>query len=246
MSDPDKLATVSGIGVRWQSVVVTPPDVPPREPPAALPTDGKYAWWGHLRDVSCSWVSSRGQSERFLYYDGPTALSLPEVVRVDGQTLRWQKGPHVSRPFNPELPHDAAAGADNGVVNTNERCGLYLEVSGGGRVVRGHWLDDTNLASDGEVDLSPPPLPPLSPYDELPLRPVDPAEFTARLVRHGLAASEAAAMMSCWQAPFFKTDGKRMIVILSQDEYEAICPLTVRPWPTDLIRVGVVWTEFAK
>src|SRR5437868_2146843 len=72
---------VSAVGSRWQSLIVTPSKLAWMQPPA-VPTDNKYAWWNRLRQVPGSWVSSRGESERFLYYDGPTRARSPVTVRL--------------------------------------------------------------------------------------------------------------------------------------------------------------------
>jgi hypothetical protein len=58
--------------------------------PAAVPADPKFAWWTRLRDVESSWVSSRGESDRFLYYDGPTVRPAPLHVKLEGRRLAWR------------------------------------------------------------------------------------------------------------------------------------------------------------
>ena len=73
---------INALGVHWQSLIVTPQKLPWMQPPA-VPADPKYAWWNRLRDVDCSWVSSRGESERFLYYDGPTVAPVISEVYID-------------------------------------------------------------------------------------------------------------------------------------------------------------------
>ena len=68
-------------GFRWQTLFVAPekPDWMKLEPVQ----DPQFAWWERLRDVNCSWVDNRGESERFLYYDGPTELPSPVRVRKE-------------------------------------------------------------------------------------------------------------------------------------------------------------------
>ncbi|MFI5382066.1 MAG: HEAT repeat domain-containing protein, partial [Tepidisphaerales bacterium] len=67
------------VGLRWQSLIVSPAQLPWMWPPVVADY-AKYAWWSRLRQVPCSYVSSRGESERFLYYDGPTYMKAPLVV----------------------------------------------------------------------------------------------------------------------------------------------------------------------
>ena len=74
-----KLRAVGGVGVRWQSLIVSPKRLDWMKP-AEVGDDPRFGWWKRLREVDCSWVSSRGESERFLYYDGPTTR--PGIGRV--------------------------------------------------------------------------------------------------------------------------------------------------------------------
>jgi len=88
---------INALGCRWQSLIVTPQKLPWMQPPA-VPADPKYAWWNRLRDVDCSWVSNRGESERFLYYDGPTvAPTISEVYIDPKQQLRFS--PNAEMPL---------------------------------------------------------------------------------------------------------------------------------------------------
>jgi hypothetical protein len=41
-----------------------------------------------------------------------------------------------------------------------------------------------------------------------------------------------------WEAP-----GKRLPVVLSAKDYDAMCPLRMRPKPTELVRLGILLTE---
>jgi hypothetical protein len=76
---------IGGIGARWQSLIVSPTKLPWMQP-APVGQDPRFKWWQRLRDVESSWVSNRGESERFLYYDGPSLRSAPVSVSFrDGQ-----------------------------------------------------------------------------------------------------------------------------------------------------------------
>jgi hypothetical protein len=89
---------MNALGVRWQSIIVSPKKLPWMQP-AGVPNDPKYNWWARLRDVDCSWVSSRGESERFLYYDGPTMAQTICEVYVDPQRqLRFS--PNAAMPLD--------------------------------------------------------------------------------------------------------------------------------------------------
>jgi hypothetical protein len=115
-------ATAS-VGVRWQSLIVSPTRLPWMSP-AVVGADVRFAWWERLRAVPCSWVASRGESERFLYYDGPT-------------TFRLGRRP-------------AAMPADDGLLPPGEdrrdRKSMYVRVTADD--VLGQWLDE----NQSEVD----------------------------------------------------------------------------------------------
>ena len=70
-------------GVCWQSLIVSPKRLGWMKP-AEVGEGRGYAWWKGLREVDCSWVSHREESERFVYYDGPTALRCPVGSRGSG------------------------------------------------------------------------------------------------------------------------------------------------------------------
>ena len=63
------------MGLRWQSLIVTPEREAWANVPE-VPGDSKFDWWRALRDVPGSWVTSQDETERFLYYDGPTMRSM--------------------------------------------------------------------------------------------------------------------------------------------------------------------------
>lgn len=89
---------MNALGVRWQSVIVSPQKLSWMQP-ASVPNDPKFNWWTRLRDVDCSWVSSRGESERFLYYDGPTAAPTICEVYIDPQK-HLQFSPNAALPLD--------------------------------------------------------------------------------------------------------------------------------------------------
>ena len=70
--------------------------------------------------------------------------------------------------------------------------------------------------------------------------------FLAMLTEYGLTAEEAAGLADVWRKQFWETPGKRLLVVLSAKDYDAMCPLHVRPKPTELVRLGVLLTELEK
>ncbi len=86
---------ITSLGLRWQSVIVSPEKLPWMQPPT-VPDDPKFSWWSRLRKVPSSWVSNRGESERFLYYDGPTLMPSPLDVRSDGLSITIEPNEKLS------------------------------------------------------------------------------------------------------------------------------------------------------
>ena len=224
-ADLEKLAAIAGMGMRWQSLIVTPTPVAFTHL-ADVPAEARYDWWKRLRETPCSWISSRGESERFLYYDGPTIMPSPVIMKLENGELKWTQTDYA-RPSEPERPKS--------VEDKHMRSALYVEVHGGN--IRGFWIDNDYLQGENSMAVS----------ERLEAgSTIRAADFAARLIKHGLNEDEAAAMVACWKKTFFETDGWRALVILSQADYESLCPMTVRPWPTQVARVGVVWTEFSE
>ena len=63
------------------------------------------------------------------------------------------------------------------------------------------------------------------------------------LTEYGLTADEASGLADVWKRQFWETPGKRLLVVLSAKDYDAMCPLHIRPKPTALVRLGVLLTE---
>ena len=73
------------VGFRWQTLFVSPKKLDWMTLESV--SESKYQWWNRLREVPSSWVSNRGESERFLYYDGPTENPSPVSVNLDSEQL---------------------------------------------------------------------------------------------------------------------------------------------------------------
>jgi hypothetical protein len=64
--------------------------------------------------------------------------------------------------------------------------------------------------------------------------------LTAQLKDAGLNEDEAASLTTIWTAEFFHSAGLTLFYRLPQEEYERQLPLTVKPRPEKLVRVGLV------
>jgi len=196
--------TIGGIGVRWQSLIVSPKKLDWMKT-VKVGGDARFAWWKKLREVDCSWISSRGESERFLYYDGPSNRKSPATAGIANQRL---------------------------LLTGNGRPGLYIEVTSAGVAMRELDVSDPRhaIVIDGLAQ------PTLNAEKEL-LR---------MLVGRGLTESEAGGVVDCWKPAFFQVPGRRFLTFMTAGDYDEACPLTIRPAPTERVRVGIIWTELGK
>jgi hypothetical protein len=231
------VAEIGSLGLRWQSLIVSPQQQPWMKPPP-VGRLGRYAWWERLRKVPSSWLSSQDESERFLYYDGPTQMNSPVSAGMTGDILQL-----VNLPVRGFAPHDGARAMEAGQgVDVTEFLvqdfkgprarmqAVYIEVVGGQAVVKILPLP----YSKSDVDLAT-----VSPITGAAVS----KRFLAMLTDYGLTAEEAAGLLDVWKRQFFETPGKRVLVIPRAWDYDAMCPLRVRPAPTELVRLAIVLTE---
>jgi hypothetical protein len=61
----------------------------------------------------------------------------------------------------------------------------------------------------------------------------------AALVKAGLYAKEARAMVNTWERSYFRTDGLRVLYVLPRAVTDATIPLQIQPAPDELVRVMV-------
>jgi hypothetical protein len=205
---------VESVGLHWQSLIVTP-DRLPWMSPAEVGPDPRFDWWKRLRDVDCSWVSSRGETERFLYYDGPVGAQAPVSFRMGPAGLA------ITRHSPPQVDPDGVVWPEDLLVSVTP-AGVVMKWATGSA-----WKDSIKLTG----------VAPRSPEHAS-------DNFRHALERHGLTPSEANGVVTCWEPAFFRTPGLRYLRLLSRDDYDKLCPLTVRPEPSTLVRVGVLWVEF--
>jgi len=225
---------ISSLGLCWQSLIVSPQRLSWMSPPV-VPPDPLFKWWEPLRSVPSDWVSNRGETERFLYYDGPTSSALPVVVSLADPERRlvFREIPppkeiegQAQRVPPPEFVPVASASKDAAPA----REGLYLEVHGG--EVRGqHFIVNGN----GHVDLA----------MQLPLAGDAVIQrFREMLIGYGLTPPEAEGLIGAWTPQLFHADGRRFILRMSPADYDRRCPMRVRPAPTEVVRLGLVLSEF--
>lgn len=227
-------AIIANLGLRWQSLIVCPNRLPWMVTPT-VPRDPRFDWWTRLRDVPSDWVTNRGETERFLYYDGPTRAAVPLAVSLDveGRQLRFATpkppqfgyggSPHGEPQFQPLSVSDPA--------DLPEHEGLYIDVHSG--QARAQAME---TPSDGTIPIH------LDP--DLAGEAAVSARLREMLLRYGLNGPEADGLIAAWAPQFFRAEGRRFILRMSPAEYARQCPIQVRPTPSEVVRLGLVLTEF--
>jgi hypothetical protein len=225
-----------GLGLRWQSLIVTA-DLPSWASPPKVPNDPRFAWWQRLRQVPSTWVTNRGETERFLYYDGPTKSAAPVSVELDqaGRQIRFAiRRPELARGgwgkesrSTQSIFHPLEVTSHRDLP---EHEGLYIQVHGG--AVRGQVISPV---VDGSVTLA----------DKLPLEGEAVVDALRQmLTRYGLSGPEAEGLIAAWSPQFFHAEGRRFVLRMSPEEYARQCPMQCRPTPTEVVRLGLVLSEF--
>jgi len=217
-------ANIFGVGLRWQSLIVSPEKLTWMQEPAT-PAAPKYKWWDGLRDVDCSWISSLDESEKFLFFDGPTLAKSPlKIDHTDSKLTATSQLLFENHNFSEK-------------EGQKERDGFFIEVEENGAVkgqplrLPGKGIPEPSHAS---VDL--PEAMSLS-GDQVR------ESMLATLLKAGLKDDEANGLLDSWQTPFFESPGRRVIFLLTPLEYDMMIRMQCRPKPTEIVRVGLVMKE---
>ena len=258
---------IAGLGLHWQSVIVSPTKLPWMKLPTVDP-DPKYAWWSDLRDVQCSWVCNRNESERYIYYDGPTLANSPINIEYETGEIKVKKQEIFTAELTPAVDFDstyfkllldlgdrtgeeapdvtideikAATGFEGIALSELEnlykkagqlessRQGFYIRVDDNGAKGTVLTLNDGFKADLEQLELES--------GDEIK------KNLLAALLKAGLNEQEADGLIKCWTPAFFEEPGQRIVFLLYPTEYELMCPMKIRPQPTEVARVGLVLTE---
>lgn len=222
---------IRSIGLRWQSLIVSPAREAWMTPPE-VPKIDRYRWWRLLREVPSSWVVSQGETERFLYYDGPTKARSPVVAHLRPTELTVSSQTMFGEPRDPDWEIWRKAG-EIGRPYAERNC-LFI-VSTGAQARAFHFP----IASGPEV------IPAMRLAEQKWRHGEDAEEALRKIVRdRGLSAEETEGLLSAWRDRLFDAPGQRLVTILAPEDYSRLCPLEIRPPATETARVGLILKEF--
>lgn len=191
---------------------------------ADVPDDPKFRWWQELRDVPSAWVTSWDETERFLYYDGPTRASSPIAATWNGDTILLQ----ARRLFDKGYPDTADA--------RPPRTRHALLIDARTKPLRALWpVFSTETPSNRVIDLTT--------EDWISGEKVE-QSLLEILLERGLTSEESQGLIQSWRDAFFLTPGRRLLTFLTPEEYDEMLPLEIRPPATETVRVGIVVREF--
>lgn len=208
-----------GLGLRWQNLILSN-----RQPSAErLPDTGNnplHQWWKDLRQVPSSWVQSENETERFLYYDGPTLCRAPSQVE-------WKDNDQIRLSFSLEQWGRKAENRFEDPVRA-----MAIRLTPDGNLV-GQQL---TLAADQTVMES-------KLTWDIPASQVESAFLEMLQQDAGLTVAEGKGLLDAWRKAFLETPGQRLLVRLPSYIYDQFCPLEIAPYPTERVRVGLIWHE---
>ena len=235
---------IGAIGLRWQSLVVTPEKIAGLELPA-VDSDSKYKWWKRLRDVKSSFVANKNETEKFVYYDGPTTAESPAKFEYEHPKLKCIP----QRIF----PNDFDSGQDELAFKMLDKQMKASALNAPQHMIPKKFAFDESRKAflirvvDQEVQGIGFDLRVKKTFDFSDTKTMNGdatrAAMLGAICEAGLNESEANGLLDCWAPQFFETPGQRVVFLLSREEYDKMCPLKVRPTPTEFARVGLVLTE---
>jgi Tol biopolymer transport system component len=190
----------------------------------------------------------RGESERFLFYDGTVDVPSPLILEWDDDTHRTLLLSTLGFGSYPKVSEGQRQlwGEDTVSDTTRESekypdsapipavCVVSKEADG---EARGKIVEKI----ESQVTCIRVPINTLSLQGEALHRAIGDI-----LEKQGLTAEETRALLRTWEKEFFQTKGVRALTVIPRWLYDAMLPIEIDPAPGELVRVGIIWREGAK
>jgi len=188
--------------------------------------------WLAPRRVACASVTAaNGEAERYLFYRGVGKLKSPLLVTRDAENSRLQvrgRFAELGDDFKPEKllkPNvgplwlvDVRAGGACAFTSLDS-----VDASQGDQKVLANlpaWFDEADYSMENLAALR--------------------KSFSSALVRDGLNADEAEALLNTWEASYFKRPGLRLFFLVPRQWTDYVLPLRISGVPAaDISRVMV-------
>jgi hypothetical protein len=184
---------------------------------------GENLTWLRPRQTAANVIRVGEEYEKYLFYRGVGNFEMPVGFRVDSDEVL-----HVTNSGAHVLPYALVyERSEDGTTGFHElRDGI-----GPGRTVS---ISPDKLApSDAEKDAGPDWLSPGPVYERM----------VEGLLASGLRRDEADAMVQTWWASYFDAPGLRVFWVVPRAETDRVLPMTIKPEPSELIRVLVGRSE---
>src|SRR5512133_699173 len=207
--------------LEWRGVRILPPDTT-EVTPGQLAREGEGSHYYAARETGANLLcmtagkpSGAPEYERFLFYRGTGDFHSPLTVAVSGANAALR--------LSTENPEPLTALFALTIQGGKAKCLALPEVSGG----------KTQLADLESI--------PCSPLAEV--RERLGADMQRALVKQGLYADEAVAMVNTWKDQWFSEQGTRILYLLPRAWTDRTLPLTIEPATTQIVRVMVGRSE---
>lgn len=188
-----------------------------------LPSDASGSHYFAARETDSDFIAPptskmRGglQPEKFLFYRGAGNFSTP--LRA---TMNSDESIVLSNTGKDTLAHLF-------ILNIKNKTGSFIHVS------------ELRPGEEKAVSINPQTL------DAAALNKSIADELAQSLVKSGLYAREAAAMVKTWNDSWFAENGLRVLYILPRAWTDEILPMDLKPAPTELVRVMVGRAEILR
>ncbi|MDB6064244.1 MAG: hypothetical protein JWR26_452 [Pedosphaera sp.] len=214
----NEISNVKESIIRWSQLQILPTRTHP-EISQALAADASGSHYFAARDTDAAYVRQDSLSttnpspehEKFLFYRGIGSFATP--LRV---TMKSDDDVTVANTGKEILSHLF-------VLGVKDKAGNFV------------YLDRLQPGEEKTIPAStrknPLPLPVVAGQIS--------KEMAAALVKEGLYAREATAMVNTWKDSWFQEEGVRVLYVLPKSWTDQTLPMNINPAPTELVRVMV-------
>lgn len=169
--------------------------------------------YGHARNVASNLVRTGKEQEKFIFYRGIGRFQPRISITSERGNLRLNVNRAADEPQALFLAHVNGSGESSLLDLGALKAGRPITVAAD--AIRG--LQEKKTVADSQQQL----------------------HLISGLVRAGLRADEAKAMVDTWEHGYLKVPGLRLLYILPKAEVDEILPLTMTPAPEKIVRAFV-------